>query len=282
MISLIIPFIDQLELLDPVVEQALALAGEPIELILIDNGSVNKYDKYPVIRNETNLGIIETFKQGYEASRGDILFYIHSDCLLHEADWAIKLQQWFDEYNLGLGGLFGAEQATLDGGRQSCYSNMLGKVWGSCNCHSAVVYHHGNLTTQVRPATLLDGVGMAFSRKLMQELIEQTDTFADWRSIFHFYDKIVSLKAILLGYRVATIPLAFDHYGSATSSGSDIYRQTASKWLTDHGYTAGSDPDVDIMKLAEQQYMEEFSKYLPITVNDNYVYTSNGVKIATT
>lgn len=285
-VSLVIPFIDQYDVLHPALRNASMHAGSPFELILIDNGSDVPLDRgelafgahvdVKLIRNKHNIGVLPSFKQGYEESTGDIIFYTHSDVLLWSEDWVRQLTDAFQvDDRLGLGGLFGARAIGEDGGRSQCYSNMQGREWGKCSCHAIAGQHHGDMITEVTPATVLDGVGMAFRRETMRRIVEDTDMFADWRSPFHFYDKSLSLKTIKVGYRVAVIPLEFDHFSGATSVRSGKYKESMRPWLKKHGipFEEGGE-DQAVYNLAEKQMFDEFRAAFPITVSSNYEYFS--------
>lgn len=287
-VSLVIPYMDQLDVLVPAIENAVNYAGQEFELVLIDNGSDEPLGALPLsnalhyktkvthIHNLFNIGVLPSFKQGFEESTGDIIFYTHSDVLLWSEDWVAKLVAAFEaDPKLGLGGLFGARGIGEDGGRSQCYSNMQGKQWGKCDCHVVAGQHHGDMIIEVTPATVLDGVGMAFRRETMQRIIDETDMFADWRSLHHFYDKILSLKTIDLGYHVAVIPLEFDHFSGATAVRSTRYPESVRTWLDRQGiiYEQGHE-DQAIYDLAESQMFKEYRQYFPITVSADYQYFS--------
>lgn len=282
MISLIIPYLDQLDVLMPTINTALQNAKAPFELILIDNGSTQQLDYIPdiMVKNEQNVGILQTFKQGYQNAGGDILLFIHSDVLIHADSWVAKLERAFKrDPKLGLAGFFGARAIGEDGGRMDSMSNMLGKVWGKCDCHPIAGAHHGHIVKEVTPATVLDGLGMAFRRETLKRLVEETDMFADWRSPHHFYDKILSLKVVSLGYHVAVIPLEFDHFSGATTVRGQEYKTSLRPWLTEHGISFEEDQeDQAIYNLAEQQMFDEYRDKFPITVDQDYNYFSRGVR----
>lgn len=280
MISLIIPYIDQFDVLVPAIDTATQNAKAPFELVLIDNGSAAALDIEPdvSIRNEHNIGVLQTFKQGYENAKGDILLFIHSDVLIHSDNWVAELETAFErDSKLGLAGFFGARAIGEDGGRMDSMSNMLGKVWGKCDCHPIAGYHHGRVIKDIQAATVLDGLGMAFRREAMKRLIEETDMFAQWRSLHHFYDKILSLKVIGLGYHVAVVPMEFDHFSGATAVRSKAYPESVRDWLRTNNieFKKGHE-DQAIYDLAEKQMFDEYRDKFPITVDASYNYFSRG------
>lgn len=291
MVSLVIPFVDAFDKLAPVLDNACKLAGsKDWELVLIDNGSqkpfpYKKYEKLvpkgiTYIRNETNTGVLPTYKQGFEVSQGDIIAFIHSDVLIHGKDWALRVKRAFkDDRKLGLAGFFGARGIGVDGGRSYSFGNMLGKVWGGCECHEAAYWHHGEpCWATVTPAAILDGLAMIFRRNTLYELVERTDAFGDNRSIFHFYDKILSLKTIQLGYHVGVIDIEIDHFSGATANASEEYKKTAAEWFKKRGLPYDKkNPDQSVYELAEKQMFDEYQQHLPMNVVGNYEYIWSNV-----
>src|SRR5207253_9726635 len=107
---------------------------------------------------------------------------------------------------------FGARGVHPDGGREGCMSHMLGREWGKTEGAQPAALHHGELMTGVSPAVVFDGVGLSFRRSTLQDLAYNTDTFADFRPMHHWYDRILSLKTLDRGYHMAVIVIQFDHW----------------------------------------------------------------------
>ena len=290
-VAIVVPFIvendQQGEILRTCVERLHENLRNPeTELTLIDNGSPDPdyvmdcgIHSVPPVRNEENIGVIGTFKQGYEATNSDIVAFIHSDALLQEAGWDLRILDAFAaDPQLGLAGLFGAQGIAADGCRLETMSNMVGKEWGKCPCHPVSWMHHGHHMTGVAPAAVLDGVGLFFRRDTLRQLVQETDMFADWRAPHHFYDLILSCKVAELGWHIATIGIEFDHFAGATVA-SEVYSRSAAAWverqvgagvLTDVRY--GEIPDQTIYYIAEKQFFAEFRQRLPLFVNPDYSY----------
>lgn len=293
MLTLVIPFIDTWDITKRCVEKVIENTTEPIELLMIDNGSEENYmsaiksivkaslsiTQLTIIRNKSNLGVLPTFKQGYEKAAGDVICFIHSDVLIQETGWSQRIQEAFvGNPQLGLMGLFGAVGVGNNGGRVRSQSNILGKEWGRCECHEFAWQHHSEHMTGLSPATILDGVGMFFSRAALKALVE-SDMFDSHRAPHHFYDRIMPLKLIDKGFKVGTLGIGFDHYSGATANSSDIYNQTAIDWLSDTGnLQEGINPDKQIYDIAEHQFFEEFGNRLPVTVDSNWNYQWTGVR----
>jgi glycosyltransferase involved in cell wall biosynthesis len=289
-ISLCVPFIDTWDITKHCIEKIVENTTEPIELIMIDNGSdINYKDQIKKLvdngmfefvykRNQENIGVLPTFKQGFEIATGDIICFIHSDVLLQEKGWDIKVRQAFESNpQLGLAGIFGAVGVGSNGGRIRSQSNILGLEWGKCECHSEAWQHHSEHQTGLSPATILDGVGMFFSRQALESLT-QTDMFDSWRAPHHFYDRIIPLKLIDRGFKIATIGIGFDHWSGATANSSNTYIDTMTQWLKSHNmYNPNEAPDKQIYDIAEQQFFREFVNRLPCTVDSNWNYIWTGV-----
>lgn len=289
-LSLVIPFIDTEDITKHCVETAVKNAGNDFELVLIDNGSepdvaermtVFAYDlnhNTQYIRNLENIGVLPSFKQAFDKTDSDIICFIHSDVLLHTPDWVNKVEQMFSEVpKLGLAGIFGAVGVGENGGRIRSQSNMLGKEWGKCECHEIAWQHHSEHLEGYAPAAILDGVGMFFSREAANSLIE-TDMFDSWRAPHHFYDRIIPLKLIDKGFKVATIGLGFDHWSGATANSSEKYTKSGAKWLTDNGYDILADGvDRSIYLIAETQFFKEFGHRIPCYVHADWQYEWRGV-----
>lgn len=283
-LSVIIPFIDNWDITANCLSKLAAYTTRDIELILIDNGSDENYEEQAkeiirsshldikFVRNENNIGVLPTFKQGLDEAAGDILVYIHNDVLLHERAWNERIEQAFHEdAQLGMAGLFGARGVHPDGGREGSMSHMIGQEWGICECHRPAAMHHGELMVNIYPAAVFDGVGMFFRRSVLQDLADHSDLFEDWRAPHHFYDRIMSLKVLERGYHMCVIGIKFDHYSGATANHSNKYVAFGTKWLTDHGYVM-NDIGVDdsIYWIAEGQWRKEYANRLPVRVDQNY------------
>lgn len=289
-VTLCVPFVDTWDITKHCIEKIVENTTEPIELIMIDNGSDENYKdrmqkltdngliEFVYKRNSENLGVLPTFKQGLEKATGDIICFIHSDVLIQERGWSEQVREAFEQNaQLGLAGLFGAVGVGNNGGRVRSQSNMLGKEWGACECHTEAWMHHSEHMTGISPATILDAVGMFFSRKALESLVN-SDMFADFRPPNHFHDRIMPLKLIDMGYKIATIGIGFDHYSGATANSSDNYRQIAKKWCEDHGVATTDAPDQDVYNEAERLFFKEFGSRLPCTVDSNWNYIWQGVR----
>jgi len=283
MISLVIPFIDTWVVTKRCLEKVAENTTGDTEIVLIDNGSEKSYkDEADAILkdlnlvyvfNNKNIGVLPTFKQGLEKSSGEIVCFMHNDVLLQERGWDEKVAGVFaDNERLGLAGLFGAVGVGDNGGRIRSMSKMQGAEWGICACHEFAWQHHSEYLDGMHPATILDGVGMFFRREALEDLVN-SDMFADWRAPHHFYDRIMPLKLVDKGWKVATIGIGFDHWSGATANSSTVYNDTATEWLKSQDkYEEGRPVDQQVYDIAEQQFFAEFRHRLPCTVDSNWNY----------
>lgn len=290
-ITLVVPFIDAWDVTKRCIEKVVVNTTEPIQLVLISNGSEHDYGKEldKLLRknkrikchyqhNNDNQGVLATFKQGYSLATGDVICFIHNDVLIQEKGWDVKVWQAFEQHpQLGLAGLFGAVGVGNNGGRVRSQSKMLGVEWGKCDCHDVAWKHHSEYIDGLSPATILDGVGMFFTRDALKALTE-TDMFDDWRAPHHFYDRIMPLKLIDKGFKVASLGIGFDHWSGATANSSQTYNDLALKWAQDNGaYVDWLNPDQMVYNAAEVQFFEEFGHRIPCSVDSNWNYLWAGV-----
>jgi hypothetical protein len=118
---------------------------------------------------------------------------------------------------------------------------------------------------------------MFFSRAAANHLLG-TDIFVDWRAPHHFYDRIIPLKLIDAGYKIATLGLGFDHWSGATANSSEKYTESGKKWLEATGqYQDGVNIDKQIYDIAEKQFFTEFGRRIPCYVQSDWNYEWRGV-----
>lgn len=291
MITLVVPFIDTFDdFVVPVIKHAVDFSRAPFELLMVDNGSDRSYEadikkmlgkmnaisrvQLNYIRNEQNPGIIVTFNQAVDKASTDIICFIHSDVLLQEEGWERKIENAFDnDPHLGLAGLLGAGGVGYDGGRMGTVSNMRGDEWGKCSCHQLVSMHHGNFSTGISAAAVLDGVGLFFRRACFDQIRHSTDALdPEVRPPHHWYDRNLTLYAITRGWHVSVIGVGFDHWSGATANTSEKYRTTAREWLEKYqpDYQPKDNVDLACYNVGLKQFTREWAPYLPCLVNGDY------------
>lgn len=288
MITLVVPIVDGWEYTQKCIQRAVQNSRHAFELVVIDNGSDKSYYKdikkllrpnvsYQYIRNEQNLGVIAAFVQATDHAVSDIICFIHNDVLIQESQWEKKIEHYFDnDPKLGLAGLLGGNGVHPDGGRMNVVSNMLGKEWGKCDiCHTVAALHHGSQMTDISPAIVLDGVGLFFRRTCLEEIIAKTTALDETvRAPHHWYDRNLTLNATRLGWHVAVIGVAFDHWSGATANSSTKYHETAMKWMDAHPEWlqrhAEKSPDEMVYWTGENQFGKEWASLLPAMIDGDY------------
>lgn len=286
MITLVIPVIDQPDFTRRCLENLARYTHNPVELIIIDNGSEKSFLKeaneildqsqlkLKYIANPLNVGVLKTFKQGLEEASGDILFFMHNDVLLWEAGWDERITEAFaQDPDLGMAGLLGARGCMPDGGREGTMSHMLGREWGQTPIQPAAL-HHGELMTGIAPAVVFDGVGLMFRREVLQRIKDETDMFDPARAMHHGYDRILSLKVVDMGYHMVVIGIQFDHFSGATANHSQKYHDAARKWCEVHGVEIiDGNADLTVYRKAMEQFHNEFAYRMPVFVNTDFEYS---------
>lgn len=281
-ITIVIPFINQKDITIQCLESLVKNSVTNPHYLLIDNGSFtfNEHDleaigvnNYTIVENELNTGVLPTFKQALSYVKEGVLCFMHNDVLIHEEGWDKRVSDAFDgDDKLGLVGLLGARGVMPDGGRVAVMSHMLGSVWGKTDIQPAAL-HHGELMMELAPASILDGVGMFFRYETLKQLDEKTDAFWEIRAPHHFYDRILTLKCIDLGWRVAVLGIQFDHWSGATANQSEAYHAFGAKWCEKMGLPLiDGNADLTIYRHAEQQFFDEWSQRLPLSVEGDYNY----------
>lgn len=277
MITVVIPTIDYHYFTNKALSRAKEHAFYVNEYIVIDNNSDIPYENtwYSIIRNEENLGGIESIKQALDFAQNDIVLVMHNDVLIHEEKWDRRIIEAFEkDPHLAIAGFFGAKGIFYDGGRLLSESNMLGKEVGT---NWSI---HGNNQTGISPATVLDGLALVFKRSVWMNIeIPQL-------ALHHFYDKILPLLAISKGYHCATIGIAFDHGlpegVHSVANASDIYHDSARVWAKENNVNLINDnPDLTMYNYNKKILFDLFGEHFPIFAYDTstnriqYTYISN-------
>jgi glycosyltransferase involved in cell wall biosynthesis len=282
-VSIVIPFINQKDITIHCLEKLVENSVTNPHYVLIDNGSFTFSDSelhelgvknYTLVENKANTGVLPTFKQALEYVPNGVLCFMHNDVLIHEKGWDQRVSDAFEsDEKLGLVGLLGARGVMPDGGRVGVMSHMLGKEWGKTEGAQPAAIHHGELMMELAPASVLDGVGMFFRKETLQQLNDDTDSFSPIRAPHHFYDRILTLKCIDLGWHVAVLGIQFDHWSGATANQSKEYHEFGARWCREMGQTLiDGNADLTIYKYAEKQFFDEWMHRLPLFVQGDYNY----------
>lgn len=265
MLSIVIPFVDQFHLLTKTLDQIIKTVYELPDLILVDNGSDTTFETlYPhtYIRNDKNVGVFGALQQGIKAATTDIVITMHSDVLLWENDWDLRIENEFaNDPLLALVGLFGGRSVSYDGGRGHPESNMVGKEWGSSGGL------HGHLLTDKHPAVVFDSLFLGFRKSIFNQLPLPN------MPPHHWFDRIITLVTVLEGYHALTLGIPFDHYGGGTSVATPAtpkFDKATAEWVSNNNIPLNINPDYTMYKYGEALFQKIMNPHRLISVDRNF------------
>ncbi len=259
--SIVIPVMGGLIESKPFWGLLLNMVTGPAELIVIDNSPeadtqlflgrfVDPFWPGEVVyqSNDNNVGLVQSLQQGYELARANIIVYMHNDVYIYQSGWDVLLKNVFESrknQKVGLVGLFGAEQAHVNGGRVLCYSAML----------EAEIHGNRMQTELTRQVSVLDGLFMAASR----EMLEARDGVDTTFEIHHFYDLDLSLESLDRGYTNWVVNVPFHHQSGVTAC-----RPLYQEWAKQHG------GDLEIYNRNKERYIAKWNHRLPHTLEGGF------------
>lgn len=286
-LSVVISVLNQTDMAKTCYSEIIKNSINPLtEFIVIDNGSDSplKQEDFPkarIFRNEHNIGVYPTFKQGMEISLGGIVAFLHSDVVIWEKGWDERVISAFNQnQRLGLLGFIGSTEIDDLGGRGGgTASNFQGKIL--CSLDSTAEKgkswigsswdKHGGHTIGYMNSSVVDGCVMVIERKAWNR-IGYRDDFPP----HHFYDRLISTQMLEAGFTVATLGIEFDHISGQTVNQEKKYQHMAYEWLIwntkdiiDDSFDPDHNYDVDMYKYAEEKWLREYkyNKHLiPIKV----------------
>ena len=237
-LSVVIPVLNQFELLEKTLSQIILNAQDFIEIVVIDNGSDEILSDYwrkkgllgseyvKFVRNEENTGNYPIFKQGLELTSNEIIVFFHGDLLIYEKGWDRKIVKVFEENpKLGLIGFIGSNEIDSLGGRGlGTMSNFQGRQIDKWKGSPAEV--HGKRINDLKRAVLVDGCSMIFRRKCLEDIGFRPDF-----PIHHFYDRLMCCQVREKGWEIGVLGIECDHISGQTVNQELKYHQLAEKWM---------------------------------------------------
>ena len=208
-ISVIIPCYNKLELTRNCVNSLNQITGADIEVIVIDSGSTDNTadflktlkEKFRYRLNQENIGLVRAFNQGASMGKYETLVFMHNDVIIHDNDWTDKIKNMLDcGGNIGIVGFYGARKIFKDG-----------RFSGRSIVHSK--FENGNLRHDCMEVAVVDGLFMAMKKKIYEQIGKFDEGYT-----MHYYDKDISLKAYINGYRNYVLNIPFTHIGAGTRS----------------------------------------------------------------
>ena len=271
-----IPVFNQLDTLNETINSYYENAKykADISLTIIDNGSnppISKslakfWIKYPyvninVYRFENNVGVARALNKGYELTKtgccpADFIMFTHSDVLIEEPEWDVKLFNTLDRIsNIGVIGFGGAKGIGSPDIYLSPYSIWQLARRGFVSNMRDAEQHGRRMVNEIEPAVVLDG----FTLICNSEMLDVVGGF-DEHYIFHNYDNDLCIRAILEGYHNFVLNVKCHHKGGITSTRSDY-----DEWLRKQDING----DSEVHKESHTYMYEKFRGNLPIYIRGN-------------
>jgi len=208
-LSVIVPCYNKVELTRDCAGSLARTRRSNIEFIFVDNGSTDDTPrflktltgKFRNCQNQENIGLIRAFNRGASLARYGILVFMHNDVIIHDRNWPDRIADFLKTRDdTGIVGLYGARKIRRDG-----------SFTGRGIVHSK--FDNGNLRHDYMEVAVVDGLFMAMKKKIF----EKTGKFDEGYTM-HYYDKDISLKAYINGYRNYVLNIPFTHIGAGTRS----------------------------------------------------------------
>lgn len=207
-VSIIIPVFNQIETtLDCIANiREFNKDSSLFEIIVVDNGSTDdtpqvlSNDKGIVyIRNKENVGLSKAYNSAARQARYNILCFMHNDVFVYEDNWVSTLSGFICKtQDAGIVGLYGAKTIRKDG-------SFRGKTIVHSKKDSP------SISGPFERVAIVDGLLMAMHR----DVLEKVGGFNEGFTI-HYYDKDISMRALLNKMHNYVISIPFEHLCAAT------------------------------------------------------------------
>lgn len=240
-LSIVVGMLNQFELTGATMKSMVENLERPeeTEFVLINNGSergveflmqaeyMGKLGAMKLVNNEKNLGNYPLFKQGLRESSGEVIAFLHSDVFVYQKGWDVAVRAQFDSHdNLGVLGFIGSTELDNWAGRGSgTTSNMQGRTvdrW-----HGSAGHHHGAVSGGMTiDGSVVDGCVMIFRREVLDRIEEKKNM-----PPHHFYDRLMCVQAIELGYKVGILGIEFDHVSGQVANQEQGWQTTSKEWF---------------------------------------------------
>ncbi|MDR5702659.1 MAG: glycosyltransferase family 2 protein [Thermofilaceae archaeon] len=228
--SIVIPVHNQLAFTRRCLQSILAFTLEPIELIIVDNGSDDGTEQYlqelaktnprvTVIRNPENVGFPVACNQGMARAKGDAILILNNDTIVSEG-WLRRLHRCLaSESNVGLVG----PVSNYVAGEQylpECSYNSIEEMFEFSKDRAKRYYGFYLDTNRVTGLCML----------IRREVIKKIGGFDPRFSPGNFEDDDFCLRARIAGYRIKiSLDTFIHHFGNKTFIGSCVDYETLMK-----------------------------------------------------
>ena len=250
MISVVIPVSNIPEATDECIKHLVDNAWGELDIIIIDNASFVPYENEHArtIYNTENKGFWPSMLEGIMAAQSNTVVCMHNDVFLFDVAWDVRIQSHFQaDDKLAIAGLFGARGVAINGGRIHPEGNMLGRKYGTNQ------NLHGHVQTGNHPSVVFDSLFMAFDREKLYTIDYETIP------MFHWTDRVVTLRLLKAGFHALTIGIGFDHGGSWTSVKS--LNTLAEDWCKANNLPMEENWNMTVYKYGERMFREEFLEF---------------------
>lgn len=230
MFTIVVPVLNQHDATEQYLQSWFDLSKSRLRFLFIDNGSdqklsdqefINRWSsdhEIKVIRNDENTGVYPTFRQGYENTDSEFIFYSHNDVSMIEYGWDQKLLRILDRLGdtVGVAGMFGAKRIGTNDIYRSPY-NFTQMMRGDCITTASMADGHGSrlISSEFERVIVLDGYSLICSRKM----IDASGRF-DHESFppHHMYDIDICVSSHYAGFNNYAIDVDCIHHGGVTST----------------------------------------------------------------
>ena len=272
--SIVIPVMDQLHDTKGIIALLKNITSSDPEYVFIDNSGHDNYEEFiykylkpkkvRYIKNEENKGVLSSLQQGYEASSGDIITFLHNDVFIYEQDWDRKIVEIMEEdKEIGLISAFGSSGVGPMGERIQAVRPGLAPGFSSmleANIHGEKIPYGDK-----KYIACIDG----FFMSIRKDLLKKTGGFdVNTYSWHHFYDRDIALESIRHGYKNLAYGLNCHHWCGKTASQPDYQEQVKKEYGSGkYQHTNEHSGDKAIHDDNMERFKNKWGEVLPIYVD---------------
>lgn len=269
-LTLAVPFFNQLDAVKGIMGLLKAVTSPSVEWLIIDNGSTDPIEDFfrstlrpkrlQYLKNNENVGMVNTYNQIFAAVETDLVAVLHNDVFIYENGWDKRVINAFETIdNLGTIGLFGSAGCGPIGERLQD-TEFPGQMAGLSNLLEAE--RHGiRLTQNYLPAAILDGFAMIFTL----DMIKQAGGLDPHYQFHHLYDRDLPLTALSLGYQNIILNIPCHHYSGTTAN-----RPEYQSWI--EGKLNRPDADKFTHDANTAYFKKKWAHALPLYIEPDFTF----------
>lgn len=166
----------------------------------------------PIVVADGERGMLAAYEDAWRVCQSPLLAFFHSDLLITEANWHLRVLKAFDDPTVGMVGFGGSPQHGDFGMYRKPYElTQLARGLYFSNAEDAEV--HGQRFADEMDVAVLDGLALIMRR----EILERVQGWAIGNLEFHCYDYWACAITRRLGYRIRLVGVRFLHLGGRTT-----------------------------------------------------------------